>query len=114
MKYGDVEVKHSSIRQFSDGLGVFALRDFDKGEVVIRYNLQQISQEEWNSLSAEEQVFTHKRDGIIYLYPDPERHINRHRDPNVYPDFERGGDIALRDIHKGEELTMPQEMNEDF
>lgn len=36
----DIEVKKSDIGQFTDGLGVFALRDFKKGEVVIKLNLK--------------------------------------------------------------------------
>ncbi len=109
-----VEIKKSSIGQFKDGLGVFVLRDFKKGEVVILYKLTTVTQEEYMRLRDEEKDFTHKRNGIIYYYPDPERHVNRYKDPNVYPDFERGADIALRDITMGEELSIQEDIAEDF
>lgn len=113
-EFENVEVKKSTIGQFSDGLGVFALRDFKKGEVVVEYNLRKLTQDEFKQLSKSEKHFTHKRDGIIYYYPDPERHVNRYKDPNVYPDFERNGDVALRDIKKGEELSIQSDIKEDF
>ncbi len=112
--YHDIEIKKSTIGQFNDGLGVFALRDFRKGEIVIKYNLKTLTEEEYNQLPSEEKHFTHKRNGVIYYYPDPERHVNRFSDPNVYPDFEQEADIALRDIKKGEELSIEKDFKEDF
>jgi SET domain-containing protein len=114
MKFGDVEIKESTIRQFNDGLGVFALRDFKKGEIVIQYNLQVLTEKEYKALPVKEKQFTHKRDGIIYYYQDPERHVNRCEDPNVYPDFQIGADVALRNIKKGEELSIQKKYKEDF
>lgn len=94
--------------QFSDRLGVFAARRFAKGEMVLRWKLKAITQEEYDRLPSDERSqFTHKRGGTIYLYPDPERHVNMSDDPNVSPDFEAGGDVALRDIEPGDELTIP-------
>ena|SRR3989338_10059098 len=110
----DVEIKKSHIGQFNDGLGVFALRDFKKGEAVIKYHLSILTEEAFAQLPAAEKHFTHKRGDVIYYYPDPERHVNRHEDPNVYPDFEQSADIALRDIKKGEELSIQKEAKEDF
>lgn len=112
--FKDVEIKESHIGQFEDGLGVFALRDFKKDEVVIQYNLKTLTPEEFENLPASEKHFTHKRHGIIYYYPDPERHVNRHHDPNVYVDYERDADVALRDIKKGEELSIQADFKEDF
>lgn len=112
--FDNVEIKKSNIGQFNDGLGVFALKDFKKGEVVIKYHLTTLSEEEYKELPSEEKHFTHKRKGIIYYYPDPERHVNRHTEPNVYPDFEQGADIALRNIKKGEELSIQEDFKEDF
>lgn len=40
MDFGDVFVKKSEIGQFEDNLGVFAQRDFRKGEVVIKWKLK--------------------------------------------------------------------------
>ncbi len=112
--FGDVEIRESGIGQFNDGLGVFAFRDFKKGEVVIQYNLKTLTEEEFKNLPASEKHFTHKRYGIIYYYPDPERHVNRYEDPNVYVDYELDADVALRDIKKGEELSIQADFKEDF
>ncbi len=46
MDFGDVLLKKSEIGQFEDGLGVFANRDFKQGEVVVRWNLTILTEEE--------------------------------------------------------------------
>lgn len=115
MNFGDVSLKKSNIGQFEDGLGVFANRDFAKGEIVVKWNLKILSEEEYLSLPEyERNNFCHKRNGIIYFYPDPERHVNRSNNPNVYADFEKQADLALRDIKAGEELSIPESTVEDF
>ncbi len=115
MMHGYVEIKKSTIGQFEDGLGVFASRGYKKGEIVIKWNLKILSKEDFNELSEYvRRNFCHKRNGIIYLYPDPERHVNRSDHPNVIPDFNAGANIALRDIEAGEELSIPSSFAEDF
>lgn len=115
MNIEDVIIKKSGIGQFADGLGAFANRDFKKGEVVIQWKLRHLTHEEFKNLSAYEQDnFCHKRNGIIYLYPDPERHVNRANNPNVLSDMKREANIALRDIKKGEELSISDATKEDF
>lgn len=109
-----VEVKKSMIGQFEDGLGVFALKDFQKGEMVIKYALRILTEERYEKLPSEEKDFVHERKGVLYYYLDPERHVNRSKNPNIHPDFERGGDIALRNIKKGEELSIDVATLEDF
>ena len=111
----DVQVKKSTIGQFEDGLGVFANQKFKKGDVVIKWNLKTLNKEEFNNLSEyERKKFCHHRNGIIYLYPNPERHVNRSEHPNVIPDFNKEADVALRDIEIGEELSIPISFEEDF
>ena len=58
--------------------------------------------------------FCHHRGGIHWFYPDPERHVNRFHNPNVIPDFEKQANIAIRDIKKGEELSIADNTIEDF
>ena len=101
----DVVIGKSKIKQFPDGKGVFANRDFRKGEVVIQYNLNTFTQEEWEKLPEEEKEFTHTHWGQIYLYAEPERYVNHSDNPNTHQDLEKKQDIALRDIQKGEEIT---------
>ncbi|MCB1107743.1 MAG: SET domain-containing protein [Chlamydiia bacterium] len=111
----DIEIKKSTVGQFKDGLGVFAKRRFKKGEIVIQWNLKILTSKEFDDLPEyERDHFCHHRKGKIYFYPDPERHVNRSINPNVIPDFDQEGNIAMRDIEIGEELSIPLSFEEDF
>lgn len=113
--FGDILLKESKIGQFDDRIGAFANRDFKKGEVVIKWNLKALSEDEYEELPQyEKENFCHHRNGVCWLYPDPERHVNRFKHPNVVPDFDKQANIALRDIQKGEELSIADNTIEDF
>ncbi len=115
MQFGHVELKQSHIGQFEDKLGVFATRDFKKGEIVLKWKLSVLTKEQYTHLPAlERENFCHLRKGVIYYYPDPERHVNRSKTPNLISDFETEADIAMRDIKKGEELSIADTTVEDF
>ena len=108
-------LKESKIGQFDDRIEAFANRDFKKGEVVIQWDLKTLSEDEYEKLPQyEKDNFCHHRNGIHWLYPDPERHVNRFSHPNVVPDFDKQANIALRDIKKGEELSIADNTIEDF
>ena len=81
-----------------EGKGIYANRDFDKGEVVVQYSLKPLSKEEYENLSKDEKMFTHTHRGQIYLYSEPERFVNHSENPNTYQDLEKQQDIALKDI----------------
>jgi streptomycin 6-kinase len=85
--------------------GVYACQKFKKGEVVIKYNLQLLSDKAFLQLPDTEKIFTHKQLGFIYLYSSPERYVNHSDSPNTYQDIINQCDIALRDIKKGEMIT---------
>lgn len=102
----DIIIQKSNIGQHPNGMGVFAARDFKKGEVVLKFNLKPLTKEEFNKLPKEEQWFTHIEYGIIHLYPIPARYVNHSKNPNVYNDHQLRADIALRDIKKGEEICV--------
>ena len=87
------------------GKGVFAARDFKKGEVVIQYTLKPLSEEEYRELPKSEKMFTHTHKGQIYLYSEPERYVNHSKTPNTYQDLEAQCDIAARNIKKDEMIT---------
>ena len=87
------------------GKGVYANRDFKKGEVVIKYNLKPLTEEEFENLPESEKMFTHTHWGTINLYSEPERYVDHSDNPNTYQDLTNKCDIALRDIKKGEEIT---------
>jgi hypothetical protein len=87
------------------GKGVYAARVFKKGEVVVTYNLQPLTHEQYEALSESERQFTHTQHGVTYLYPEPARYVNHSPNPNTYQDHDRGCDIALKDIKEGEAIT---------
>ena len=87
------------------GKGVYANRDFKKGEVVITYNLKLLTNQEFNNLPESEKEFTHIHWGIMYLYSEPEKYVNHSKDPNTHQDLTNKCDIALHDIKKGEMIT---------
>ena len=87
------------------GKGVYAAREFCAGEIVIKYNLKALTDEEYASLAGSERCFTHLHDGTWYLYSEPERYVNCAPNPNTCQDLVRECDFALRDIHAGESIT---------
>ena len=106
---GDVTIGEGNLA----GKGVYANRTFTKGEAVIKYRLQILTEDEFSKLPKSEQTFTHKRKGVIYLYFEPERYVNHSEDPNTVQDFSNGCDVALRDIQSGEMITTDS-TKEDF
>ncbi|HVW23265.1 MAG TPA: SET domain-containing protein [Candidatus Saccharimonadales bacterium] len=88
------------------GKGVYAARDFKKGECVVPYNLRELTQAEFDSLPDGEWEWTHTFYDKIFLFPEPARYVNHSDDPSTFPDLERQGDYALRDIKKGEAVTI--------
>lgn len=100
MKTDDVEIKESLIQ----GLGVFATRDFKKGEVVLKWDISnQISKEEFELKSIEEKMYIEILNGTYTLMKEPECRANRSCNPNCKID--NFCEIAIRDIKKGEEIT---------
>jgi hypothetical protein len=90
------------------GKGVYANRDFKKGEVVIKYDLKPLSNEEYKKLPAKEKMFTHMHGTIRQLYSVPERYVNHSDNPNTYhqvKSLKDQAEIALSDIKKGEMIT---------
>jgi hypothetical protein len=88
------------------GTGVYAARGFASDEVVVRFELQPLSEAEYRALPVGEELFVHSYGGRRYLYPAPARFVNHCDDPSCHPDFDRGYDVALRPIAKGEPITI--------
>jgi ketosteroid isomerase-like protein len=86
------------------GKGIYASRDFKKGEMVVPFHLKELSQQEFDTLPEGEWEWTHSFNAKIYLFPVPERYVNHDDNPSTLPTPE--GDIALRDIKKGEAITI--------
>jgi SET domain-containing protein len=87
------------------GRGLFAQKDFKKGEMVLDWNEKNkyLSKEEVQELSDDEKRYVALHDGKYLFIAEPERHMNHSCDPNT--ETKDGLDFALRDIKKGEEIT---------
>lgn len=102
----DVIVKKSNI----NWMGVFALRNFKKWEIVIRWDTDNVtSKEEFESLSDynEKHKYNKKHisvvDGKYIVMQEPEKFLNHSCDANT--DILDCCDVAIRDICIGEEIT---------
>jgi SET domain-containing protein len=97
----DVVVRKSRIQ----GKGLFAARDFKKGEVVLRWNLAHIlTVVEVAALPPPEQKYVSVfENGTFILFQSPERYVNHSCEPNTQA--KERCDVALRNIHSGEEIT---------
>jgi SET domain-containing protein len=87
-----------------EGKGVFAARDFRKGETVLDWrNAKALSRAEFEQLPEGEKRYVAFFGGKIVLQDSPAKYVNHSCEPNT---FVRGFcDIALRGIKKGEEIT---------
>jgi len=88
------------------GKGVYATREFAPGEVVVAFELQPVTREQFRDLPRDEQMFVHSYGGRRWLYPPPARWVNHADQPSCYQDFERSCDVALRRIKVGEPITI--------
>ncbi|MFH1607637.1 MAG: SET domain-containing protein-lysine N-methyltransferase [archaeon] len=95
----DAIIKNSKIH----GKGTFANRDFKKGEVVIKYNLKELTKEEFENLPEKEKHYTSKEDGKYLLFLPPARFVNHSCEANTNP--MNKSDVAIKGIKKGEEIT---------
>jgi SET domain-containing protein len=101
MTTSEVEVRPSKIQ----GQGLYALRAFAPGEIVLRWDLSHtISPELFKTLAPDERRYTHPLDEhrILVVQP-PERFVNHSCDNNTeVRDF---CDVAVVPIASGDEIT---------
>ena len=96
----EVIMKKSKI----EGLGVFASRNFKKGEVVIKWDIShQLTPEEIKKLPEKEKRYIAYLNGKYILMQPPARYVNHSCDANTSAD--NFCDVAKRDIKMGEEIT---------
>ena len=88
-----------------DGRGAYAGRDFQPGEIVIRYNWQELSATDWANLPDADKQFVHSFWGRLQLFQSPEKYVNHSDVPNTEPDLGVPGDRAVRLIKRGEAIT---------
>ncbi len=97
----DIEVRRSQI----NGRGVFALRAFAEGEVVLTWDTSRlIARAAKQALPAEEQhyLFPFDEKSFVLMQP-PARYVNHSCDNNT--DVRGFSDVAVRAIAPGEEIT---------
>ncbi|MEK6958471.1 MAG: SET domain-containing protein [archaeon] len=93
-------VQKSSI----SGKGVFAARDYRKGEVVVKWDLSKIiSKSQAKKLSEEDKKFLVKHNGKYILMQAPAKFVNHSCDANTMA--QNFCYVAKRDIKIGEEIT---------
>ncbi len=95
----DIVIKKSKI----SGRGVFAGKNFKKGDIVISWSPKILKKSELKKLSENDKHFIEKVGHKYYLMQPPERYVNHSCDPNTKP--LNDCDVAIRNIKKGEEIT---------
>lgn len=96
----ETEVRKSKIH----GSGVFALRDFKPGEIVIEWDTSNtLTDAEYERLPADQHAYVVRLNGEWLYMLAPARFVNHSCDSNTVP--LRGNDVAVRDIEAGEEIT---------
>ncbi|MBI2462749.1 MAG: SET domain-containing protein [Candidatus Spechtbacteria bacterium] len=96
---GGVVIKKSKI----SGKGIFADRDFKKGEVVLEWHPKILTKSEGDTLRSDDRHYLYQM-GKKYLFmQSPERYVNHSCEPNTR--VKNYSDIAIKDIKKGEEIT---------
>jgi hypothetical protein len=88
------------------GKGVYATREFAEGEVVLAFELEPLTRDQFRALTPGEELFVHSYGGKRWLYPPPARWVNHADQPSCYPDFARCCNVALRPITVGEAITI--------
>lgn len=98
---GDIEVRTSKV----SGRGVFALRRFSMGEVVLRWDTSnKIPRSKLATVPEPERHFLNPYDDQSFvLLPEPERFVNHSCSSNTR--VVNFCDVAVRDIMAGEEIT---------
>jgi SET domain-containing protein len=96
---GDIIIKKSKI----SGRGIFANRNFSKGEIVLKWNPKLIKKSDVGKLSKKEITFVEKIGNRYYIMQPPERFMNHSCEFNTIT--KNKSDIAIKNIKKGEEIT---------
>jgi|SRR3989338_1373732 len=96
------------------GKGVFAARDFRKGEIVLRYQKSKVFKDnEVPKIWKGKFRYLDRIDRNKYMIMQPpERFINHSCEPNVF--IKNWKIIAMKSIKKGDEIVFDYSINSDF
>ncbi|MDD5066936.1 MAG: SET domain-containing protein, partial [bacterium] len=87
-----------------EGQGVFALRNFKKGEIVLQWDISHtLSEEKVKKISSEGKKYISFLKGKYIIMQEPEKYVNHSCEPNTTAKY--FCDVAVRDIMKDEEIT---------
>lgn len=86
-----------------NGRGVFANRDFARGETVIAWHPKLLTHAQLSTVPVADQVYMIKLSNRWYLMQSPERYVNHSCDANTKTVGRK--DVARRNIKSGEEIT---------
>lgn len=101
MQSDDIIIKDSKI----EGKGIFANRDFKKGETVIKWDTSNVlTDEEVKKLPEKEKRYISPFHGKFLLQQPPARYVNHSCDPNTKV-ADDSSDVAITDIKNGDEIT---------
>jgi len=96
----NIIVKKSKINK----KGVFAERNFKKGEVVLKWNPKILEKSEIEKIKDNQKHYLYKIDkNKYYLMQPPEKFVNHSCEANTQ--VKNNCDVAVRNIKKGEEIT---------
>ena len=95
----NIVIKKSKI----NNKGVFADRDFKKGETVLLWKPRVISKKEFEELTETNNNYLTTQGGSYFLMQSPEKFVNHSCEPNTKAINK--SDVAIRDIKDGEEIT---------
>lgn len=96
------------IKSTIHGKGVFAARNFKKGEIVLKWKGKILSEVEKNALSPNQQKFCSRYEkGEWILFDAPCKYVNHSCKSNTKA--KNHADVAITDITKGEEITADYE-----
>ncbi|MBI5390125.1 ACT domain-containing protein [Candidatus Woesearchaeota archaeon] len=93
-------VKMSKIHK----VGVFAAKNFKKGETVLHFEPKVLTKDQIKALPSDQKKYVSSyKHGKYILQQGPDKYVNHACDPNTK--VQNNSDVAIRDIHRGEEIT---------
>lgn len=99
-----LDIKTAVGKSKIEGMGLFALEDFKPGDIIVAWDTSNtLSDAEYERLPKDQRRYVVRYNGGWLYMMGPGRSVNHSCDPNTVP--LRGSDVAIRDIHAGDEIT---------
>ncbi len=100
MKKDKVSIKNSKIH----GKGVFANKNFKKGEIVLHWDISNtITKKQLDSLSEKDKGYITNIHRKFIVMQEPEKYVNHSCNPNTK--IKNFSDVAIKNIKLAEEIT---------